>query len=165
MPLTFRTGTTADIERLRTLGLSAYGQFENILSQKHWRIIADNVSNTEIYETFLATGTCFVCEENEEIVGMAYFIPQGYPTSIFQADWCYLRLVGVHPGHAGKGIGRKLTELCIEQARKTNEKTIALHTSDFMDAARHIYENLGFKVLKELTPRFGKRYWIYSLEL
>ncbi len=165
MPPTFRTGTAEDIEQLRTLGLSAYGQLKHLLSEEHWQIISDNVSNADTYLTFLAKGTCFVCEENGEITGMAYFIPQGNPTPIFQEDWCYLRLVGVHPAHAGKGIGKKLTELCLEQARKTNEKTIALHTSDFMDAARHIYEHLGFKVLKELEPRFGKRYWVYTLEL
>ncbi|MDX2173612.1 MAG: hypothetical protein SFY56_10845 [Bacteroidota bacterium] len=34
--------------------------------------------------------------------------------------------------------------MCIAHAKQNNEKTIALHTSEFMDAARHIYEGLGF---------------------
>jgi len=45
------------------------------------------------------------------------------------------------------------------------EKTIALHTSEFMDAARHIYEGLGFIMVKEIPPRYGKRYWLYRLDL
>jgi ribosomal protein S18 acetylase RimI-like enzyme len=55
--------------------------------------------------------------------------------------------------------------MCIDKAKQTKEKTIALHTSEFMDAARHIYESLGFKVLHEIAPRLGKKYWLYTLDL
>jgi hypothetical protein len=34
-----------------------------------------------------------------------------------------------------------------------------------MDTARHIYESVGFKVLKEIDQRLGKRYWLYKLDL
>ncbi len=84
---------------------------------------------------------------------------------MFKAEWSYIRLVGVDPDYRGKGIAKNLTEMCLEFAKKTKEKIIALHTSEFMDAARHIYESLGFKVLREIEPRLGKRYWLYTLEL
>ena len=74
-------------------------------------------------------------------------------------------MVGVHTEHGGKGIGTRLTNMCIDLARANGEKTMALHTSEFMDAARHIYESLGFKRAKELEPMFGKIYWIYTLDL
>jgi ribosomal protein S18 acetylase RimI-like enzyme len=34
-----------------------------------------------------------------------------------------------------------------------------------MSAARHIYEALGFTILQEIAPRYGKKYWLYILEL
>jgi GNAT superfamily N-acetyltransferase len=34
-----------------------------------------------------------------------------------------------------------------------------------MYVARHIYESLGFEIVKELKPRLGKKYWLYKLEL
>jgi ribosomal protein S18 acetylase RimI-like enzyme len=34
-----------------------------------------------------------------------------------------------------------------------------------MDAARALYEALGFKRIKEIDPIFGKKYWLYQLEL
>ena len=74
-------------------------------------------------------------------------------------------MVGVHPTYTGRGIARKLTGMCIDKARELNENVITLHTSEFMDAARHIYESLGFTVLKELAPRLGKKYWLYTLDL
>jgi len=52
-------------------------------------------------------------------------------------DWSYIRFVTVDPSFGGQGIGRKLTTLCIDTARQ-NESVIALHTSELMDAARHI---------------------------
>ena len=96
---------------------------------------------------------------------MAYVIPKGNPTDIFQEDWSYIRMVGVNPNYNGNGIGKRLTQLCIDHAKETGENVVALHTSEFMDAARHIYESMGFKQIRELEPRLGKRYWLYQLEL
>jgi ribosomal protein S18 acetylase RimI-like enzyme len=107
-----------------------------------------------------------VCEnESKEIVGMAFLVSSGYPTDIYQKDWASIRFVSVHPSYSGQGIGRQLTERCIELARGNNEKTIALHTSEMMHKARHIYESLGFTILREIESRLGKKYWLYTLDL
>jgi ribosomal protein S18 acetylase RimI-like enzyme len=74
-------------------------------------------------------------------------------------------MVGVNPKYRGAGISKKLTQNCIEHATKNGEEVIALHTSEFMDAARYVYESLGFKKVKELDPIFGKQYWLYQLKL
>jgi ribosomal protein S18 acetylase RimI-like enzyme len=34
-----------------------------------------------------------------------------------------------------------------------------------MDKARYIYEKLGFKIIKEIEPRYGKKYWLYEMSL
>ncbi len=45
-----------------------------------------------------------------------------------------------------------------ESDKKTNnEGIIALHTSEFMNTARHIYEKMGFKAVKELAPHYVKK--------
>ncbi|MEL4419591.1 GNAT family N-acetyltransferase, partial [Shewanella algae] len=71
----------------------------------------------------------------------------------------------VDPDFRGFGIGKQLTQLCTDKAKETKETVIALHTSEFMNDARHIYEKMGFKILKEIDQRLGKRYWLYTLEL
>ncbi len=163
--LTYRTASTSDIPQLKTLALLAYGQFKDVLGIENWKIMESNLSSEEKISELLSKATCFVCADGTTIVGMAYLMPQGNPTPIFQADWSYLRLVAVYPDHNGKGIAKTLTQLCIDHAKQNNEHTVALHTSEFMDAARHIYEGFGFKQLKEIEPLFGKRYWIYTLDL
>ena len=165
MELTYRIGTLDDKEKLQELGLISFGQFRNILTDENWNRMRSHLSAENLYSDLLSKSTCFVCEINDEIIGMAYLVPKGNPTDIFQADWSYIRMVGVNKAYEGMGIGKKLTQMCIDYARETNEQVVALHTSEFMNAARYIYEKMGFKQLKEIEPRFEKKYWLYVLEL
>lgn len=165
MNLTYRFATRQDVEQLRALGILAYGQFKDILTPENWEIMNVLLGTGISYQELLDKSAAFVCETQNCIIGMAYLIPSGNPTDIFQEDWCYIRMVGVNPAYEGNGIGKKLIQMCIEYAKETQEKTIALHTSEFMDSARHIYESLGFERIHEIAPRFGKKYWIYKLQL
>jgi len=161
----FRSATDNDIPQLQKLGLNAYGQFETVLTEENWKKLNSILLSEKTYPDLLSKSLCFVCEENEKIIGMAFFIPKSNPTDIFHENWSYVRMVGVDTEFAGKGIGKKLMQLCVDHARQTEEKFIALHTSEFMEAARHIYEAMGFKQIKELETRLGKMYWLYVKEL
>lgn len=161
----YRTATIADKEQLQNLGIKTFSQYKNVLTKENWHKLYTIQTGQNTYSDLLSKSTCFVCEIAEEIVGMAYLVLSGNPTNVFQENWCYLRMVGVHPEYGGKGIGKTLTLRCIEYAKENNEHTMALHTSEFMDAARHIYEQIGFKQIRELEPGFGKKYWLYNLEL
>lgn len=163
--LTYRTATKKDLKQLQQLGLLAYGQYKSTITQENWEKWEAGFRSDENFLNLLAISTCFVCECENEIVGMAFLIPSGNPFLYFPSDWSYIRYVGVNPAFEGNGIGKKLTQQCIDKARETGEKTIALHTSEFQNAARHIYENLGFIKQKELEPVFGKTFYIYTIEL
>ncbi|NJN78544.1 MAG: GNAT family N-acetyltransferase [Saprospiraceae bacterium] len=165
MERTFREGNIEDIEQLREIAIISYRQFEKVLTQENWNILYEKLKSESVYTEILKIAKCFVCEIEKEIIGVAYFVPSGNPTDIFAPNWSYLRMVGVNPKYRGHGISAKLTQLCIEYATNNGEKIIALHTSEFMNAARYIYEKLGFIKIKELNPLFGKKYWLYQLEL
>ena len=162
---TFRNATITDIEKLQLIGLNSFGNFKSQLTEDNWEKLKNYLTDENTYPDLLSQSTCFVCEHAHEVVGMAFLFSRGNPTDIFQEDWSYLRMVGVDAAYAGKGLGRRLIEICIDHAKTTGEKTIALHTSEFMDAARHLYEVMGFKKVKELPARLGKKYWLYLLEL
>ena len=163
--LKFREGTLADKEQLKELAISSYSQFEKVLTEENWNKLYENLKAERSYTDILKIAKCFVCEIEDTIIGVAYLVLSGNPTDIFAANWSYIRMVGVAPEYRGNGISAKLVENCIEYAVKNSETMIALHTSEFMDAARYIYERLGFKRIKELKPLFGKRYWLYQLKL
>lgn len=161
----YRKGTASDSEQLKQLALLSYGQNRGVLGEENWAMMKNNLSNEGMFQQLLKTSDCFVCEDQGKIIGMAFLIPKGNPTDFFEKEWSYIRLIGVDPSYGGKGIGRKLTEQCVVQAIKNGEAIVALHTSEFQNAARHIYESLGFKQMKELDTIYSKRYWLYKLDL
>ena len=161
----YREGSIKDKAQLKELGIISYGQYSDILVKEHWQTLNGFLHDEDKLVDLINKSKFFVCLDKDEIIGMAYIVPSGNPWDIFKAEWSYIRMVGVNPKYQGHGIAKALTAMCINYAKQTNETTIALHTSEFMDAARHIYEKLGFKMLQEIEPRFGKKYWLYTLVL
>lgn len=153
-----------DFNQLKTLGIESYSEFSKVLTTTNWNKMNSFLESSENLTKLIEQSTVFVCEYSTEIIGMIYLVPSGNPTELFQKDWSYIRFLGVKTNFRGNGIGKKLTVLCIEYAKETKEKYMALHTSEFMDAARTIYEKRGFRRTKEIEY-LGKRYWIYLFDI
>lgn len=163
--ISYRPASKDDADKLLQLGLAAYGPFAEVLTPENWDQLYRSLMNMEALLDLINRSYVLVGVDDEVIAGMIYLVPSGNPTTIYDKEWCYIRRLGVHPAYNGLGIGKELVQLCIQQAQKNGEKVLALHTSEFMDAARHIYERLGFRRLKEIDPFFGKKYWLYIMEL
>lgn len=159
--LYYRAANTTDIDKLISLGIIAYGQYRPYMSEEEWRSMLTSLQSGDMYTDLLGKGKGIVCVDGEDIIGMAFLIYHGNPWSFYPAEWSYIRMVGANPAYKGAGIGKQLTQLCIEEAVTTGEQVIALHTSERMHAARHIYESLGFKIDRELPVKFGMKYWLY----
>lgn len=161
-----RKGNKNDLKSLKLLGLKSWSQYRGRLSDEHWHTLRSSLANENTYTQLLSQGDCLVYENKEgKIVGMAFLIPRGNPTDIYDTSWCHLRFVSVDPDARGQRIAEQLTNKCIQLARENNEQIMALHTSEIMDAARHIYEKIGFEVKKELPYRLGIKYWLYTFDL
>ena len=166
MNIIYRKGNINDLMKLKNLSIKSWGQFQSKLTSSNWLKLHNTLTEDNTYIELLDKSTTIICTtDNDKIIGMAFLVPKGNPTDIYNKDWCYIRFVSVDPEFGGQGIGKKLTTICIETARQNGEKTIALHTSELMDKARHIYESIGFTILKEIDQRLGKRYWLYKLDL
>lgn len=164
--MNYRKGNSNDVNQLKKLGLASWKQFKENLTNQNWDKLYKIVNNKDTYSELLRNSEYFVCENNNQvIVGMAFLVAQGNPTEIYDTKWCYIRFVSVDPAYSGNGIGKKLTNLCIETAINNNEQIIALHTSEIMKSARHIYGKLGFEIRREIEPRLGVKYWLYTLNL
>ncbi len=164
--MNFRRADKQELEKLRELGIKSWTPFKQNLTDDNWKNLYKTIIDPKSYANLLKKAECVVCEdEDKKIIGMAFLVPNGNPTEIYDANWCHLRFVSVDPNYRGKGIGKRLTKLCIEIAIKNNEQTMALHTSEIMHSAQHIYEKIGFKMLREIEPRHGIRYWLYTLQL
>ncbi|MGO4294065.1 GNAT family N-acetyltransferase [Chitinophaga sp. RAB17] len=163
--LNYRPAVAADTAAIREVSIQSYGQFENVLAPEHWQRMKHGMSDQGMLDELMRISTTFVCDAGNELAGVVFLVPSGNPTDIYPADWAYIRRLGVHPGYRGHGIGRRLTEMCVEQAEINGEKILGLHTSTIMPDARHLYGKLGFTLIRELAPILGQQYWLYSKDL
>ena len=66
-----------------------------------------------------------------------------------------IRMLAVRPGHQGRGVGRSLTEWCLDEARRTGCRAVVLHTTEYMPTAQRLYRSLGFARVEHLDHTSG----------
>jgi ribosomal protein S18 acetylase RimI-like enzyme len=125
-------------------------QYATAFPQENWdpylADIIDIEARTDVSEFLVA-------EHDGEIVGCVSYYPPGgeisYPSDDFTmhwpTEWSAIRLLAVDPTIRKGGIGRALTEHCIERARSQRAPAIGLHTTKEMEVARAMYERMGFE--------------------
>ncbi len=92
---------------------------------------------------------CWIAEKDGAQVG-AVFAVKG------SDEVAKLRLLHVEPEARGLGIGKRLVEECVRFARQAGYKKMTLWTQSILYAARHIYEQAGFRLVgKEEHHSFG----------
>jgi GNAT superfamily N-acetyltransferase len=90
-----------------------------------------------------AVGTKFYIEENGKEIGRAYLYI--IFNDLHKDPFGFLEDVFVNENHRGKGIGSKLVEKVIEEAKKENCYKL-ICTSRYKNTKVHkLYESFGFK--------------------
>jgi GNAT superfamily N-acetyltransferase len=91
--------------------------------------------------------TQIVAEQNSEIIGSVLLYPRGtvitIPGGAITLRWPEVRLLAVAPAARGQGVGAALMQECVQRARQSGERALALHTAD-ANAAMRLYERMGF---------------------
>src|SRR6516165_7019623 len=93
---------------------------------------------------------CWIAEKDGERVGGAF-------VAKVSDDIAQLRLLHVESQARGLGIGKRLVEECVRFARQAGYQKMTLWTQSNLYAARHIYKQSGFQVVREQQHHsFGK---------
>ncbi len=89
------------------------------------------------------------CEVLAGCVALRAFDEADYPNA------AEMKRLYVRPAFRGLGLGRELTERILDAARELGYSTVLLDTLDDMEAARALYEELGFE---EIPPYYHNPY-------
>ena len=111
-----------------------------------------------------ATGRLLVAAEGEKLHGAVAYVPPGASNpKMFPEGWPTMRMLVVRPESRGRKLGARLSEACIELARKDGAPCIGLHTSPIMKVALPMYLRRGFVKDADLDPIAGAPYERYVL--
>jgi ribosomal protein S18 acetylase RimI-like enzyme len=105
-------------------------------------------------------GCILLAKDSADITGCVALRP-------FEAAICEMKRLYVIPAYQGQGIGRLLAQEVIAQARRAGYKQMRLDTIASMQAARALYESLGFYRIEpyRYNPIAGTTYMELNLEV
>jgi ribosomal protein S18 acetylase RimI-like enzyme len=163
-----RNATPSEFEAIGTLMVHVYAQLEGFPTAteqpNYYKMLANvgELSNKPSTELLVAVSN------NSTIAGaVVYFGDMQYygsgGTATKEQHAAGFRLLAVDPSTRGQGIGKLLTNECIQKTKEKKLSQLIIHTTMAMQTAWKMYEALGFKRSTDLDfmqgelPVFGFR--------
>ena len=147
-----------DFAALGKLLVSAYAALPGMPSPEDWPTYYAILANVAARAANPAFTLFVAADDNGKLLGsidyiddMAQYGVSGTVATI--ADAAGIRLLAVDDACRGQGVGKALTNFCIEHARRAGKAKIILHTTRIMQAAWAMYEGLGFVRFPEIDFR------------
>lgn len=154
-PIIIREAVAAEYDAVRALLLAAYDEYRPQaagLAADAWEMYARDIVDIE---GRLPDGVPLVAEQAGRLIGTVTYYPRGDQGQHWPADYAALRLLGVHPNARGLGLGRRLTEACLERARAQGSTHLGLHTTVWMATAKAMYLRMGFHPRPDQDFHYG----------
>ncbi|SHM33782.1 GNAT family N-acetyltransferase [Flavobacterium chilense] len=156
-----RNADVLEFEAIGKLLIRVYSQLEGFPKENeqpnYYKMLANIGDFTKYPETELLVAT----DQKNTILGavvyfndMQYYGSGGIATQ--EQDSAGFRLLGVDTTARGKGIGKLLTQECINKATKSKQKQLIIHSTLAMKTAWKMYENLGFQRSEDLDFMQGE---------
>jgi DNA-binding MarR family transcriptional regulator/N-acetylglutamate synthase-like GNAT family acetyltransferase len=125
--------------------------------ERHGRLYADEYGWDASFEALVAglfaafatqhdpaTERLWIAELDGERAGCVFVVRNAEAPELAQ-----LRCLLVDPIARGAGVGRRLVQECVGFARGAGYRGITLWTNDVLAAARHLYQQAGFRLVHE----------------
>ena len=157
-----------EYELLGQLMVEVYSNLDGFPTQNeqpaYYEMLANIGSFAEQKDTQVLVA---ISAEREMVGGVVYFGDMARygsgGTATTEKNASGIRLLGVDPRSRGAGVGKALTNACVQRARDRGHSQVILHTTQSMQVAWHLYQKLGFErsldldFTQEELPVFGFR--------
>lgn len=165
---TIRNAKPEEFEEIGQLLVQVYSQLKGFPTEeeqpnyyKMLRNIGDFTLKpaSELLVAILPDGT--ICGAVVYFSDMQYYGSGG--TATLEKNASGFRLLAVSPSKQGLGIGKQLTQACIQKAKDAKQNQVIIHSTQAMQIAWNMYERLGFRRSVDLDfmqaelPVFGFR--------
>jgi ribosomal protein S18 acetylase RimI-like enzyme len=163
-----REAATEEFRDIGALMVHVYGQLAGFFSEEDNPAYYNKLANVGELTAHPMTKLLVAVGPSGQLAGAVVYIgdmkqygSQGAATH--EVDAAGFRLLAVDPVIRGKGIGKLLTNACIQLARDQQRKQVVIHSTNAMKIAWKMYEKIGFERAKELDfskddfPIFGFR--------
>lgn len=165
---TVRNAKPHEFFEIGKLMVQVYSQLEGFPKESeqpnYYKMLANVGELTTKPETELLVA---VSSEGNVVGAVVYFGDMKYygsgGTATKEQNSSGFRLLAVDPVTRGEGVGKLLTNACIQKAKDKKLRQMIIHTTLAMQTAWKMYEHIGFKRSKDLDfvqgelPVFGFR--------
>lgn len=153
--LVVREGRNEEFEKLGQLMVDVYSQLDGFPKPheqpRYFRMLANIGTFAEKKDAKILVA---LTAEDELVGGVVYFGDMreygSGGTATNEQDASGIRLLAVDARARGMGVGKALTDRCIQLAREQGHRCVVLHTTQAMKIAWGMYEKLGFRRAEDL---------------
>jgi predicted N-acetyltransferase YhbS len=132
-----------EISKIEAVCVAAYSEYR---SEVPLSVFESYIDDLQRLSDHWHEAEVLVAEVGGRIAGSVQFYADASTEGLgLPQGWSGFRRLAVHPRQRGRGLGRSLTQACIDSARRRHAPTVGIHTASFMRAARRIYERMGFR--------------------
>ncbi len=163
-----RNAKSTEFESLGQLMVDVYSQLEGFPKPSEQPNYYNMLANIGTFVNNPGVEILVAVDSDNRIAGgvvyfsdMQYYGSGGIATK--ELNTSGFRLLAVDSSVRGHGIGKLLTNECIQKAKNHNHNQVVIHSTKAMQTAWKMYENLGFKRSEDLDfmqgelPVFGFR--------
>lgn len=150
-----REAQPSEFKQIGELMVNVYSQlkgFPTPSEQPNYYKMLKNIG--DLTENSKAKLLVAVSDNNKIVGGVLYFDNmKNYGsggTATLEKNAAGFRLLAVDTTIRGKGIGKLLTNTCIQLAKDTNQSQLIIHSTKAMQIAWKMYEKIGFKRSEDL---------------
>lgn len=104
-----------------------------------------------LIEAYLQQGDCYVCEENDEIIGTYVIVKLNDETT-------EIKNVAVREDMQGRGIGKKLLLDALRTAKANGSSTVEIGTGNSSIGQLALYQKCGFRISGVVKDFFVNQY-------